>query len=441
MIRLEQVLARQHLTASTSRVRPRFKEIGSVCVRGPLLDHDREAGLCQVQAVLEAAYGYRAVEGGRLRRHAPSAGGLYPTEVLCVAWCSSGWTVLGYDFRVGRFREFPADADALAAQCGLVPGRAALVLTSTLWRTVQRYGYRGYRYCLLDAGVVMGNLAAVASATEFEISALPQYLSDRIGTMLELPECEIVVGAVVFDCLAGSGGLAVRSPGTREPRIPLESAPRMAAELERSIRLDRTLRSPGSPSGAVTLISRFPCAAGETIELLWARRSARGFRRGFVDPDRFAALRENVATLISAWPGAPGLRLGYLVRDQRLLPAGLEDRSMTRLLDADSEAITRLFGNQPLLADSDLFLIVGLPRAGGSERPANFRPELLHCGVLASGVGLIATATGSAHTIVGGFDDPALASLFDQSMLPVMAIAFGGPSARDTKNDTGPERE
>src|SRR5262249_12035183 len=125
-------------------------------------------------------------------RRAPSAGGLYPTEVYVFARERSTPRALYLSFREHAFYLVDgADGTGLleAMQCDA--DDVAVVLASVLWRTGQRYGVRGYRYCLLDAGTIAYNMGEVVAALEAPFSIHPVAPSMHIERMLSFPYGEV----------------------------------------------------------------------------------------------------------------------------------------------------------------------------------------------------------------------------------------------------------
>ena len=137
----------------------------------------RSVGLDELGAVLEAGYGTR-LRARELRRPVPSGGALYPLElyVLAVAVEQLEPSVVHYNPFRHRLETLgtldPARAGEALVDRELVEGAAALVVvTAMFWRTRFKYGARGYRFALLEAGHVVQNLALAAAV--LGLSALP----------------------------------------------------------------------------------------------------------------------------------------------------------------------------------------------------------------------------------------------------------------------------
>jgi SagB-type dehydrogenase family enzyme len=108
----------------------------------------------------------------------PSAGGLYPLELYVLALDVDDLepSLLHYDPLRHRL-ELLGPADRAAVATALVdPSLVAsastlLVLTAMFWRARFKYGVRGYRFALLEAGHVGQNATLAAAA--LRVAALP----------------------------------------------------------------------------------------------------------------------------------------------------------------------------------------------------------------------------------------------------------------------------
>ncbi len=132
-------------------------------------------GVAVVATLLDAAYGVR----GSARRTVPSGGALYPLEVLIAVRDVDGLPrgVHRYDAALHALEEQTFDDPwaALEAACpfpGLFAGAAcAFLLLAVFGRTRFKYGQRGYRFALLEAGHVAQNVVLAAAA--LDVAALP----------------------------------------------------------------------------------------------------------------------------------------------------------------------------------------------------------------------------------------------------------------------------
>jgi SagB-type dehydrogenase family enzyme len=129
-------------------------------------------------AVLQASYLARSSVPGGLRRPVPSGGALYPLELYVVAFAIDGLEpcVSHYNpFRHSLEILGPVDRERVRSTLvdpELADAAAALiVVTAMFWRSRFKYGARGYRFALLEAGHVGQN--AVLAAAALRLEALP----------------------------------------------------------------------------------------------------------------------------------------------------------------------------------------------------------------------------------------------------------------------------
>jgi SagB-type dehydrogenase family enzyme len=133
-------------------------------------DFGRTVTRAELATLLDAAYGIR--DGSR--RTVPSGGALYPLEVYVAV---RGEGVYRYDPELHALEEHDLGDPwpALEAACplpGLLrDGAAALLVLGVFGRTRFKYGQRGYRFALLEAGHVVQN--AVLAAAALDLAALP----------------------------------------------------------------------------------------------------------------------------------------------------------------------------------------------------------------------------------------------------------------------------
>jgi SagB-type dehydrogenase family enzyme len=124
-------------------------------------------------AVLQASYLAKAG-----RRPVPSGGALYPLELYVLALAVAGTAPSVFHYDPFRHRlELLGAVDESAIGSALVEpslaeaAAAVLVVTGMFWRSRFKYGLRGYRFVLLEAGHVMQN--ALLAAAALGLPALP----------------------------------------------------------------------------------------------------------------------------------------------------------------------------------------------------------------------------------------------------------------------------
>jgi SagB-type dehydrogenase family enzyme len=153
--------------------------------------------------VLDSGYGMRAGNGRRV----PSGGALYPLELYVAAHRVDGVDAGVYRFDPRRHALEELDRSdpwtALEAACvfpGLLEGAAAVVLVVAVFgRTRFKYGQRGYRFALLEAGHVVQNVVLAAAALDLPALPLGGFYDAQVDALLDIDGVEesVVYGVVV----------------------------------------------------------------------------------------------------------------------------------------------------------------------------------------------------------------------------------------------------
>ncbi|MFC0436869.1 SagB family peptide dehydrogenase [Kutzneria buriramensis] len=196
-----------------------------------------------------------AADGGELvaGRRAPSSGARYPIEV----YVATGDGLHHYDPAHHWLDQLRAgDGRSLLADCLVDPpeGRPELVLllSTVFWRNCVKYGPFGYRLQGLDAGVLIGQTLAVASAHGYRARVHLRFDDDRLDQLLGLqPYVESVYAAVTLTRNAGAAGESADWSGPAPAELAavpaIDTIPALAdvARLHAAARLAST--RPGVP--------------------------------------------------------------------------------------------------------------------------------------------------------------------------------------------------
>jgi SagB-type dehydrogenase family enzyme len=156
----------------------------------------------EVATLLDAAYGDR--DG---RRTVPSGGALYPLELYLAVQrvAGLGQGVYRYDAGLHSLERqssedaWPSFVDASPLPELVADGAVALLVLAVFGRTRFKYGLRGYRFALLEAGHVVQNVVLAAGA--LDLAALPYggYYDYRLDQLVGADGVEeSVVYAVVL---------------------------------------------------------------------------------------------------------------------------------------------------------------------------------------------------------------------------------------------------
>ena len=181
--------------------------------------------ISQAAALLAAAYGVVEVavfsdQGRFLRRAVPSAGGLFPLEVYAFSQRVDGledglyhYDVLGHSMQLIQrgnlfnslepvFYTYPFFRDANLVIC----------LAGMFNRTQRKYGPRGYRYILLEAGHSGQNICLRAAELDLSTLCMGGFVDSRLNVMLGLKQKQ---EGVVYSVAAGRDSFAGEPPPSR----------------------------------------------------------------------------------------------------------------------------------------------------------------------------------------------------------------------------------
>ena len=160
-------------------------------------------GIEQLATMLWAAYGVNdpaPADGPPWPdlRTAPSGGALYPLELYVFALDVHGLApgVYHYDPRRHRLDELRrADLGETMQRVLTAPelaesAAAIVAITGVFWRSRFKYGLRGYRFTLLEAGHVAQNLLLAGEALELAACPCGGFFERRLDPLLEVDGVE-----------------------------------------------------------------------------------------------------------------------------------------------------------------------------------------------------------------------------------------------------------
>jgi SagB-type dehydrogenase family enzyme len=156
-------------------------------------------GQLDLGTLLAAAYGVQGKaylgELEFLERPIPSGGGLYPLElyvlVRAVGQLEPGvyhYAPLPHALEQLRRQPLPSELTThlFAGQAFVSDAAAVVVVTAVIPRSLHKYGDRGYRYLLMEAGHLAQNLNLVATALRLGTCNLGGFLDDDLAGTLGL---------------------------------------------------------------------------------------------------------------------------------------------------------------------------------------------------------------------------------------------------------------
>lgn len=165
--------------------------------------------LAELSTLLDAAYGVTPrAERDQVFRSAPSGGALYPLELYAAATSVAGLEPGLYHYdplrtSVARLADARSIDDLRRVSAYPdITGKAGVtfLVAAVFWRSRFKYGLRGYRFTLLEAGHVVQNLLLAATALGLASVPLGGYY-DRLAD--ELLELDGVNDATVYAACVG----------------------------------------------------------------------------------------------------------------------------------------------------------------------------------------------------------------------------------------------
>ena len=140
-------------------------------------------------------------------RPVPSAGALYPLElyVLVSEVEAADDGLYHYDVLDHTLERMRTDVDSRALGEAMIAApllhnaNAVVFLSAVFDRTLRKYGPRGYRYILFEAGHVAQNLCLLATERGLASLCVGGFVDARVNRLLKLePQVEAVVYCVAF---------------------------------------------------------------------------------------------------------------------------------------------------------------------------------------------------------------------------------------------------
>ena len=180
--------------------------------RSRLPEPESTLGVADLSQILAGAYGV-TVENVH-RRHVPSGGALYPLELYPLALHVDGvaagiYHYAPYGHRLERLADLDLEHLSTALVDTTIPRNAALLvaISGMFWRSRFKYGQRGYKFALLEAGHVAQNALLLAAARGIDAAPLGGYYDAALDTFLGLDGVdESIVYLLAFGRSASGAG-------------------------------------------------------------------------------------------------------------------------------------------------------------------------------------------------------------------------------------------
>lgn len=417
------------------------------------------ARLLHFSCGLTAEVRYRG--GTFYRRAVPSAGGLYPVELYLALPEGEG-------FGPGLYHFEPASFSLTLLRKGDPRGHIAkalgreeeysstpfLLLSSLFWRSAWKYRERAYRYCLMDAGHVAGNVLALGEEKGWAPELFAGFSDPLLNELLGLKiEREAALSAISL----GKGAVPAREPLlgeliAREMTEEREDVFYESLSFHRASSMETPLReipplpkeAPSSRRGKLFSLPPAPPLPEEALSLGDAIVKRRSRRRYLREPLSLEMLSSLLRASFSGYradylpPGMPAILKGELIVHrvegftQGLYSLGAEDLSLEFLEEGDlSRSVISACMGQTFCGEASLVLalVADLKRLRAPFGERGYRYALLEAGLLGQRVYLAAEALGLGACGVGAFYDREVAELLrlGKGEVPLYLLTVGPP--------------
>ena len=156
--------------------------------------NEKAINLKDLAMLLWASQGISGRAGNFFFRTAPSAGALYPVETYLSIQNVDSIPAGLYHFQPADFsldKIAPGNkgdlvADAALGQNFLARAGVVFIWSAILRRNFAKYGHRGLRYVMMDAGHICQNLLLAAEALDLGACPVAAFYDDQLNQLLDL---------------------------------------------------------------------------------------------------------------------------------------------------------------------------------------------------------------------------------------------------------------
>ena len=141
------------------------------------------------------------------RRTYPSGGARYPCELYIAVLKSADKKLpegmYHYNFKqnaleVFKIKNLKSNIKNLTLHDFINDSSALILISSVFSRTTVKYGNRGYRFALIEAGHIGQNIYLLAQEQNLGCCAIGGFLDDNMNSWLDLPEDEQIISGLTI---------------------------------------------------------------------------------------------------------------------------------------------------------------------------------------------------------------------------------------------------
>lgn len=408
----------------------------------PVMDTDAHQDYwINLSHILEKAYGYHEADiSDHHFRKAPSAGAIYPIEIVVIPPTNISYQSVIYHFESGNFHQIgEIFSDQKRLNCGIDAEDTLIVELALFKQTVRCYGFRGYRYCLLDAGAVMVNVVGVAQSMRISVSIQSGEILNMMHEILHLEKYEAALTCLVLSNIENSH--SELKPIRQSQLSHVDTPKKLIPYIQNQANLQhilaqiskfhlQSIRGLKNKKSKLLVDQKDPIRSVVPID---QRYSAKDFSTFSMDPSLiFNALFGLWRTIDLPYSSdvAP-LQIyvlcfsmqGYEEQILRFTAKKLVNEGhIENLQDHFYQACK----TQDLLQRCSFAVVIAAPKTELYVSPVRYRQTCLNAGFLDMLQQYVATELNIVSTCIGEFDDEAVAHLLKRKNLtPIVIHAFG----------------
>ncbi|WP_456451302.1 nitroreductase family protein [Hydrogenimonas sp.] len=349
----------------------------------------------------------------------PSAGALYPNELYFQARGVEGFGDGIYHFEVGSSSAVRlcgiGEEEGIEPLLGLRHGmRGLLFMVSAVWyRSAWKYRDRAFRYCLLDAGHILGAIEAGAYLYGHAWRIAYGIDLEGLGRFFGFGEEEWFLAAAI--CAVPKRDRSVKIPGVSMPRtdplggVEAEPYPLIARTYRETMRLRGCKKEPRFPAFF------FHEAAWE--EAIQRRRSIREFSKKPISKAQFEAIMEIVNLPVPSDCDEP-LAIYAILNRVSDVPIGIYYNGRLVKSGDFAQKAGYLCLEQRLGSESAVtFFILG--------RGCNYRALCQKAGLLGHRIYLVSEYLGLGCSGIGAYYDDEVREFLEDDGMVLYALAVG----------------
>lgn len=398
--------------------------------------------------LLEWIYGYRNIkhDNKRNKRRAPSAGGLYPNELLLLTYIDETWKLLYYSFEKHAFFFIRnMDKGEIGDLFLADRNKTHLFFISVLWKTVQKYGVRGFKYSLLDAGFIGCHLQHIYNkiSPKEKIDLILGY--QPINEFLPLKKGEEIMYSVSF-----LNNFKIEKKVSIPAFISVpdncsynEIVPCLSTNMIRV--MDISIKTFQHQAKRFDLNKLVPFVSSDCFKDIENRLSANAFKNESPETNCLEKIKDNFfkyAHQVSETFGI-NIHLGCIINKTtdknntiELYYTGSNKKLSIRSFDT-SKRLQNACQKQVIMGNvAFAFVMFVVPMEIGEWSYFNYSLSILASSFICSNLYFSAMKNQIGTTTIGGFSEKQLMELLEQkNILPIVVQAFGIADTAQLKID------